>query len=43
MQILMIVLKIDVTLKSFLAMQFFNYCLNQFFLEPSFLLNSSIW
>ena len=30
-QILMIILKIDVTLKSFLAMQFFNYCLNQLF------------
>ena len=29
-QILMI-LKIDVTLKSILAMQFFNYCLNQIF------------
>ena len=29
MQILMIILKTDVTLKSFLAMQFFNYCLNQ--------------
>ena len=26
-QILMIILKIDVTLKSFLAVQFFNYCL----------------
>ena len=25
----MIILKIDATLKSFLAMQFFNYCLNQ--------------
>ena len=30
-QILMIILKIDVTLKSLLAMQFFNYCLNQIF------------
>ena len=28
-QILMVILKIDVTLKSFLAIQFFNYCLNQ--------------
>ena len=31
LQILIIILKIDVTLKSFLAMQFFNYCLNQRF------------
>ena len=28
-QILKIMLKIDVTLKSFFVMQFFNYCLNQ--------------
>ena len=42
-QILMIILKIDVTLKSFLAMQFFNYCLNQIFPCKFLLLNSSIW
>ena len=30
-QIVIIILKIDVTLKSFLAVQFFNYCLNQLF------------
>ena len=31
LQILIIILKIDVTLKSFLDMQFLNYCLNQLF------------
>ena len=42
-QILMIILKTDLTLKSLLAMQFFNYCLNQIFLQLSLFLNSSIW
>ena len=37
-QILMIILKINVTLKSFLVMQFFNYCLNQIFLAIFFAL-----
>ena len=31
LQIPMIILKIDVALKSLLAMQYFNYCLNQLF------------
>ena len=31
LQILMIILKIDATVKSFLVMQFFNYCLDQLF------------
>ena len=31
LQILMIILKIDVTLNKFIDMQFFNYCLNQIF------------
>ena len=30
-QIVMIILKIDGTLKSFLGMQLFNYCLNELF------------
>ena len=36
LQILMIVLKIDITLNSFLARQLFNYSLNQLFLEIFF-------
>ena len=35
-QILMIILKIDITLISFLVMKLFNYCLNQLFLEIFF-------
>ena len=36
LHILMLILKIDFTLNSFLTMQLFNYCLNQFFLEIFF-------
>ena len=42
LHILMIILKIDVTLKSFSAMQFFNFCKLNFSLKLSLLLNNFI-